>query len=66
MDENAVKGRRYLLETDREEPSKEKAEEKHAEALQKWEDHKKKAKQEREKDLLELHPSEISCDTESS
>ena len=66
MDENAVKGRRYLLETDREEPSKEKAEEKHAEALQKWEDHTKNEKQEREKDLLELCPSEIISDAESS
>ena len=54
------------MEIEREETTKEKAEEKCAEALQNWEDHKKKAKQEREKELLELCPSEISGDAESS
>ena len=65
IDENDLKGRREFLEIKREEMTKEKAEEKCAEALKNWEDYKKKAKQEREKYLLELHPLEISGDVES-
>ena len=46
--------------------SRDEAEEKHDEALKRWNELKKTAKQEREKELLELCPSEISGDTESS
>ena len=57
IDEHDLKGGREFLKIEREEITEENAEEKCAEELQNWEDHKKKVKQEREKELLEFCPS---------
>ena len=66
IDEKSLEGRQKFLELERENLNRQEAEEKYNNARLDWEAFKNDAKKEKEKDLLDLYPTDISRDIEIS